>query len=153
MTSAAPAASTIAKGILKDVVAPTALQPGYIVFTIPGTSYQLHLRPQGDIRSAPGQRIKGSIRCQARRVDRSGTGGRFVEPVFGRPRRLQGTVIGHDTSANAIIIDAGGSAVPGFDGGLPITCVLSDARQKPGDFQVGDLVGFDVFEGATFTQA
>jgi len=61
-----------------------------------------------------------------------------VEPVAGRPRRVQGMVVGID--GDRVVVDAG----------MPIHCRPTDARQKAADFQPGDFVSFDVHRGATF---
>lgn len=114
---------------------------GHLVMSIPNTSYQLHLVPQGAVTTPVGKRLIGTIRVQARRIDVVGTGGQFVEPVFGRPRRVQGTVI--RTEGGAVVIDAG----------VPIHAVPTDARQSPDQFAVGQLVSFDAVAGATFTPA
>lgn len=82
----------------------------------------------------------GTIHAKAKRIDVVDTGGRYVEPVFGRPRRVQGTVIAAE--GEELVVNAG----------VPIHCRPTDPRQKPSDFEVGDLVSFDVMEGAEFRQ-
>jgi hypothetical protein len=119
----------------------TATRPAHIILTILDTSYQLHLLPSGEIRTPVGKRIVGTIRAQARRVDKVSTGGRYVEPVIGRPRRVQGSVVEGDAPARTITVDAG----------VPIVCTLTDSRQSAAAFGPGDLVSFDVLDGATFT--
>ncbi len=131
----------LARGTLLEVVAPTTPRPGYIVMAFPNSNYELHLLPTAPIRTPPGKRLIGTIRARAKRMDIVETGGRFVEPVYGRPRRVQGTVVGID--GNAVVIDAA----------MPIHCEPTDPRQKAADFTPGDLVGFDVLDGATFTPA
>lgn len=111
----------------------------HIVFGVPNTSYQLHLVPTSPITTAVGKRLIGTIRVQARRIDVVGTGGQFVEPVFGRPRRVQGTVV--RSEGGAVVVDAG----------VPIHAVPTDARQKPEQFEVGQMVSFDAVAGGTFT--
>lgn len=156
-TAAAPpspsaVSASLARGILSEIVASTATKPGYIVVSIPGTSYQVHLRPQGEITTQVGKRIAGEIRCQCRRCDRVDSGGRYLEPVFGRPRRVQGTVIATNASANTLTVDAGGAAIPGVAWGLPIVVQLTDARNRAADFPVGAMVTFEVLDGATFRE-
>jgi len=131
----------VARGVLGAVVAPTALKPGYIKFLVPNTSYELHLLPAGEIHAQPGKRLVGVIRVKARRIDAVGTGGQFVEPVFGRPRRVQGTVI--RAESGAVVVDAG----------VPIHVTPTDERQSPDQFQPGTLVSMDVLDGATFEQS
>lgn len=134
-------APTLARGILQAVVPETATKPGYIILQVPDTSYQLHLRPASAVATAVGKRLVGSIRVRARRVDDVQTGGRYVEPVAGRPRRVQGTVVAVDTGANTVTVNAG----------VPIELELTDARQSASQFEAGHLVSADVLEGATFT--
>lgn len=141
-----------ARGTLAETVAVSATRPAYIVMAIPGSQYQLHLRPEGAITAELGKRLVGTITAQARRVDPTVTGGRFVEPVIGRPRRIQGTILAVDPAANTLTINAGGGvAVDGLP--LPIVCKLTDPRTKASDYTPGQFVGFDVLDGATFKQA
>ena len=112
-----------------------------ITFEVPGTSYRFELLVYQQPRTPVGKRIVGTIRAQAKRVDLVHTGGRYVEPVYGRPRRVQGEVLAIDAVENTITVDAG----------LPIVCRLTDARQKAGDFPPGSFVSFDVTPGASFT--
>ncbi|MFN7374123.1 MAG: hypothetical protein ACK54T_06970 [bacterium] len=140
------------RATLQEVVPPSSTKPGYIVLAIPGSQYLLHLRPIGDVTTPIGKRTVGTITAQARRVDSTVTGGQFIEPVHGRPRRLQGTIVAVDASANTITVDAGGSvAVDGLP--LPVVCKLTDARNQAGAYAVGQFVGFDVLDGASFKQA
>jgi hypothetical protein len=151
-TSQQPA--SVARGVLYDIAGATATKPALIVFHIPGSQYQIHLRQEnggGAVTAQVGKRISGVINAAARRVDMTVQGGRFIEPVIGRPRRIQGVVVAQDAGSNSITVDCGGSAA--VDGaGLPVVCKLTDARQKADQFAIGTLVGFDVLDGATFTQ-
>lgn len=131
-----------ARGTLEQVVDATATKPGYIVVSFPNTSYQTHLIPNGPITAHVGKRILGVVRARTRRVDAVENGGRYVEPVFGRPRRVQGTVVATDGRANTITINAG----------FPLVCVIGDDRQRAEQFSVGEMVTFDLPEQATFEQ-
>ena len=130
----------IARGTLAEVVNATATRPALVKLNFPNTNYETHLIPRGAITAEVGKRILGKIQAKARRIDIVQTGGRYVEPVYGRPRRVQGTVVGID--GNAVIVDAT----------MPIHCTPMDPRQKASDFQPGQFVSFDVMDGATFTQ-
>ncbi|MCC6427173.1 MAG: hypothetical protein IT435_10180 [Phycisphaerales bacterium] len=134
-------ANHLARGTLKAIVPETATKPGYMVLRVPDTSYELHLVPATNILTPVGKRIVGIVRAKAKRVDTTETGGRFIEPVAGRPRRIQGFIIATDTAANTITVETG----------VPITCELTDARQQASDFTEGQFVGFDILDGATFT--
>ena len=91
------------------------------------------------MRERLGKRLICTIRAKARRIDVVQTGGRYVEPVYGRPRRVQGAVLAIDEGANTITIGAG----------VPIVVKPTDARQKAADFALGDFVTFGVLPGAT----
>ncbi len=115
-----------------------------IVLALPGTDYRILLHAD----AAPGSAlaaaelnkpIAGTIYASAKRVDVTTTGGRFIEPLFGRPRRLQGRIIATDAARKTITIYCG----------APVICTLMP-NQKAEQFQVGQLVGFDVEKGARF---
>lgn len=112
---------------------------GMIALNLPGTDYQLHLA----VTSAPAtnaqKRVTGKVVAQAKRIDVVNTGGVFIEPVIGRPRRLQGRIIAQDASANTLTIKAV----------VPFICKL-DANQKADTFPIGALVSFDIERGARF---
>jgi hypothetical protein len=131
----------LARGVLAANHAATATKPAFLILTVPDTSYQLHLLPATPITSPLGKRAVGIIRADARRVDLVKSGGRYVEPVAGRPRRVQGAVLTKDASANTITVAAG----------VPIVLRLTDPRQRADQFAEGDFVSCDVLDGATFT--
>jgi hypothetical protein len=133
---------SLARGLLEAVHPETATKPAYAVLTFHNTSYRLHVLPVGPITAEPGKRIIGIIRADAKRVDKVSSGGRYVEPVFGRPRRVQGRVIATDNTAGTITVNAG----------VPICCRLTDERQRATEFEPGDFVSFDVLRGASFEQ-
>ena len=85
-----------------------------------------------------GDKAAGVIRAQARRMDVIPAGGRYIEPVQGRPRRVQGRIVGGNHGLNEIYLNAG----PGL-------VVTPMAPQRAGDFSIGQLVTFDVQPGAT----
>ena len=111
--------------------------------SFPNTNYELHLVPQGAIHTEPGRRILGIISAQARRIDTVQTGGRYVEPVMGRPRRVQGSILAVLAGSNTLVVDAG----------MPVHVTPTDTRQKAADFQPGEFVSFDVLEGASLTES
>jgi len=147
-TNAAPV-SNLARGILEEIVAPTATKGGHIVFHVPTSSYRLHLRAAGVIKASVGKRLVGIITCEARRVDVVLQGGRLVEPVIGRPRRIHGTVL--QTGSGTLTVNcAGGAAVDSAP--MPVVVKLTDPRDQIATYEVGTLVAFDVLEGATFEE-
>lgn len=137
----APIAPTLARGVFGGLTPETATKPGFITFEIPTSNYKLHLIPTAPVTVAAGKRLIGTVTVQARRVDETKTGGRFIEPVYGRPRRVQGNIVAVDEGANIIVVNAG----------VPVHIKLTDPRQKAADFTVGQFVGMDVLDGGTFT--
>lgn len=131
----------LARGTFVEMVPETATRPGYAVLTFPNTSYRVHLIPERPITTEPGKRILGTIHAKARRIDKVETGGRYLEPVYGRPRRVQGRVVA--IAGNEVVVSAG----------APVHCEPTDKRQKVTDFAEGDFVSFDVLDGATFRPA
>ncbi|MEM8836381.1 MAG: hypothetical protein AAGD00_11260 [Planctomycetota bacterium] len=111
-----------------------------VILTVAGTSYELHLSTYKPLETPIGKRVVGVIRAQAKRIDVVNTGGRYIEPVYGRPRRVQGVVVDVDASEQSVTVNAG----------VPIIC-KTDGRQRAEHFEVGQFVSFDVERGATFT--
>jgi len=119
-----------------------SVEDGVAVLVVPDTSYRLHLEGCESLASRVGQRVRGRVTAQAKRVDVVGSGGRFVEPVFGRPRRVQGRVITHNPSANTLTVRCG----------VVVTAKLMPA-QNAADIPDGAFVAFDVERGASFERA
>ena len=137
LSSSPTTTSSIARGVL------TAEHVGAIDFAVMNTDYLLRLAvaaplPHRDI----GKRIEGTIRAQARRIDVVHTGGRYIEPVYGKPRRVQGQVIALDPNADTVTVLAHTD--------LPLVC-KTNGEQHAGDFKIGQLVSFDVAPGTSFT--
>ncbi|MCW5757230.1 MAG: hypothetical protein KIT54_08355 [Phycisphaeraceae bacterium] len=138
-----PLAPGLARGVLVESVPATATRLAYVKLSFANTSYVMHLLPTLPIKAEPGDKVFGTIHARARRVDVVPSGGKYVEPVIGRPRRVQGRVIGH------VEVPGGDQLV--IDAGVPMHFTLVDARQHARDFAVGDLVSFDVLDGACFS--
>jgi len=133
---AAPPALPTITGRLRE------LSEDKLVLDIPHTDYRLHLVPAGAIDAAIGEKITGRIFCRAKRVDPIRSGGRFIEPNFGRPRRAQGRITGGEPETNRLYVHCGGT---------PIIATLMPS-QKASDFAIGQMVLFDVERGAGFEQ-
>ncbi len=135
---------TLTRGTLAEVLPATATKPAMVVLTVPNTDYRIHLMPAGDDLSAfearLGQKVIGIIRVDAKRIDRVGAGGRYVEPVLGRPRRVQGMV-------RAVTEDA---VVVGSGNGLSLHLRPTAPGQSAGQFTTDDFVTCGVTDTATF---
>lgn len=116
-----------------------AVGDGWVQLKVPGSDYRLRLVPKGGRRYAEGDKVSGIIRAQALRMDVISAGGRYIEPVQGRPRRVQGRVVGGSVDHNEVYVKAG-----------PNVVVTPMAPQRAGDFSIGQMVTFDVRDGATF---
>ncbi|MEM6853158.1 MAG: hypothetical protein AAF593_02000 [Planctomycetota bacterium] len=116
------------------------LAEGEMVLGIPETDYRMKLVLEIEPPVAVGQKITGTIHATARRVDVIPAGGRYVEPVFGRPRRVQGRIVGGHGPSRTLYVKAGPALI----------CTLSDERQGPEQFSIGQMVSFDVEAGAVF---
>ena len=117
--------------------------PDLVELRVPGTDYRLHLVAPEHFDPTPGRKVAGVIQARARRVDIVGSGGRFLEPIYGRPRRAQGVIVGGSVDANTLEVRCGGPI---------IIATLTDPRQRTADFAVGQMVAFDIERGAEFGQ-
>jgi hypothetical protein len=115
-------------------------QADRLIVGLPTTNYQLHLTSTADLRVEIGKRVIGRIRCKAWKLDYVSAGGSFIEPILGRPRRVQGRVIGSLGSHNTLVVEVCGT---------PIVTELPD-RWQADAIQIGTHVGVDVYDGATF---
>jgi hypothetical protein len=111
-----------------------------VVINLPGTQYELHLRPTGPAESSPQGRVRGIVRVPVWKLDTVTAGGAYIEPVYGRPRRVQGSVIGFEPGTNSVIVDICGKPIIGD---LP-------PRWSAASVAPGSRVGLDVQEGGTF---
>ncbi|TVQ59171.1 MAG: hypothetical protein EA379_11790 [Phycisphaerales bacterium] len=142
---AAPAANPTPDAKQNPIVARCVLaekHDDHVILSVPGTDYRMRLVIDGPIPHEAGKRIRGVIRAQARRIDVVNTGGRYVEPVYGRPRRIQGTVCAIDPGDDTVCVQVHQH--------LPIVC-RTNGHQRATEFRVGQFVSFDAQPGATFT--
>lgn len=140
MTTDAPTASTPARVDLTRARLAEAADD-HVVLTFAGTDYRTTLRVTARPTTEVGKRITGVISGQARRIDVCGTGGKYIEPVYGRPKRVQGKITAVDLTAGTVTVDAGAMSI----------VVKTDPSQNTGDFSEGDFVTFAMLPGAVFT--
>jgi len=125
--------TSTARGILVDK------NDGKLVVGLPGTEYRLHLVPTIDaqeITTAPGKRIRGEIQARALKVHRAKAGGKFIEPMWGEPRIVQGTVLA--VEPNRVLVDVA----------VPMWVELTNG-QKPEGLEPGEMVNFYVCSGTS----
>jgi hypothetical protein len=139
--SSFPAMTTDTQSLARGVL--ESLDDDRLVLRLPHTEYRLRLRltvPRSEIVVPPSKRIRGTIRAEALRLHPASGGGRFIEPIWGEPRIVAGTVLAIDEAQRTVLVDA---VVP---------IVL--ATREDQDFAViapGGLVNGHVRSGATFT--
>jgi len=114
-----------------------------IILARPGTDYRVELIPASPVDAEPGARLRGEIRVQAARMDVIATGGKYIEPVDGPPRRVAGRIIAIDERANLVHVDAGP---------FPVAC-KPHKLQQASQFRVDQLVTMGVSPGAEFHPA
>lgn len=112
----------------------------WIIVGVPGTGYEIRLGVLRQPDVEVGKKIAGTIRLDARRVDVVKTGGRYIEPLVGRPRRVQGDVVAVDSTNRTVTVNAT----------VPIVAKLARG-QSPDQFKSGDFVAFDCMPDASFT--
>jgi len=127
--------------VASHVVRGTLLEsrPDQIVLGLPGTDYRLHLNVSAPITAKVGSHLTGRIDVHARRIDVTGAGGHFIDPVYGRPRNIQGCVIETGLDNTTMVVKA-----------VVSLHVRVRPPQKPSDFEVGSIVGFSVDSRALF---
>lgn len=134
-TGASTPIQHLARGTLAEA------SDGRIVLAVPESEYRVHLNVEAPTAVEPGKRIRGLVRAQARRIDVVATGGRYLEPIFGRPRRIQGTILAVDAAADTVTIAAHDA--------LPIVCRTNEA-QRAAQFKPGQFVACDLAPGTSF---
>jgi hypothetical protein len=120
-----------------------------VILGVHGTDYLLELTPTipcdrfPEPRSKRNRRIRGVVHGRALKLHRAQAGGRFVEPVHGQPRIVQGTVYEVDGPNDRILMDV---VVP-----MWITVDSEITGQVASDFTPGDLLNFYLESGTSFT--
>lgn len=134
---------TLTRATLLEVRDATANAPSSVVLGFPNSSYKTMLETSDDLdvlRPLVGEMIIGRIFARACRVDRPHAGGRRIDPCFGTPRRVMGTVIAIDPAANAFVMDAG----------APVLLTLTAPGQQASQFADAEFVACDILPGARF---
>lgn len=117
-----------------------SLDAGFGIFAVPGTGYRLTLEVPEGFDAPIGRRIRGRVRGRALRMHRTGAGGNFIEPLDGRPRIVQGTVLAIDPAADEVLMDLV----------VPIRLEMFEG-QSASEFATGEMVNFYMHPGASFT--
>lgn len=126
---------SIARVYLKDRSA------DQVTVTLGGTNYALSLKACGTVRPTPQGRLSGVIRLPVWKVDEvSAGGGAYIEPIYGKPRRVQGRIASVDESDNSVTLQVGA---------CPVVAMIP-ARWPVGGMKIGTVIAVDILEGAAF---
>ncbi len=113
---------------------------GMVTVRVPGMNYQNTFRVgNGAAALVAGERVRGRIHAPAWKVDRVDMGGNYVEPLYGRPRRMQGTILSVNAGANELTVQVG----------YEVTVKMPE-KYSAGDYRVGERVGWDNVEVPAF---
>jgi hypothetical protein len=114
---------------------------GHITLRVPGFNYAHTFAFPGNPPPAlaPGARVQGTIHAPAWKLDRVELGGNYVEPLAGRPRRMQGTILSVNPAANELTVQVGYQAT-----------VKLPPKYQASNYKVGERVGWDNIEIPTF---
>ena len=117
-----------------------SVENGIVTLRVPGANYRNSFVFHGQPAGLPvGARVRGTIHAPAWKVDCVELGGNYVEPLFGRPRRMQGTILSVNTARNELTVQVGYEATVKLPKGA-----------KAETFKVGERVGWDNIEIPTF---
>lgn len=119
-----------------------AVQDNIVTLAVAGANYRNSFQLAGDTKLQVGQTVRGTIHAPAWKIDRVELGGNYVEPLYGRPRRMQGTISAVDAAGNELTVQVG----------YEVTVKLPD-RYRAADYAVGTRVGWDNLEIPRFALA
>ncbi len=115
-----------------------SVNDGLVTLKTPNSNYRNTFRFSGSIPSA-GSNVVGRIYANARKAEAVSLGGNYVEPLFGRPRRMQGMVLEQLPDRNELRVQTG----------YEVTVKLPE-NQAAAAFPVGTHVGWDNGEWPEF---
>lgn len=81
-----------------------AIEDGVVTLKTPNNNYRNSFKLADGVTLTHGQRVTGTIHAPAWKVDHVELGGNYVEPLFGRPRRMQGTILSIHTDTNELTV-------------------------------------------------
>jgi len=113
---------------------------GSVILNIPGTSYEITVPASGEVTPSAQGRVWGVLRLPVWKLDVVTAGGAYIEPVYGKPRRVQGMVVGSIPERNEVVVDVCGQPIVGT---LP-------SRWKATEIEKGGRIGLDIEAGGRF---
>ena len=116
-----------------------SLADGMVTLSVPGMNYRNSFAVKGTAGLTSGARVRGTIHAPAWKLDSVELGGNYVEPLYGRPRRMQGTILGVNAATNELTVQVGYEAT-----------VKLPEKYKASDYKVGERVGWDNIDVPVF---
>jgi hypothetical protein len=113
-----------------------------VVFAPTNTNYELHLQNGGSGEGLPTGLCEALVRVSARKIWTVKSGGNFIDPIFGSPRKIQGRVRYLDD--DKMVVQTGAPMIVA----LPKDPSAYD--MVSGYLAVGDLVNVMLAAGGTF---
>jgi hypothetical protein len=117
-------------------------QDHIVVFAPTNTNYELHLTDKSGLDGIPAGMIEALLRVSGRKIWTVKSGGNFIEPIFGPPRKIQGRIRYLDDQQ--MVVQAGTPIIVA----LPSDPAAYDMSH--GMLTVGDLVNVSLLPGGTF---
>ncbi|MGC9260305.1 MAG: hypothetical protein ACP5I8_09570 [Phycisphaerae bacterium] len=109
-----------------------SIENDLLTLKAPNANYRNTFKCSSAGDTAVGRRITGEIHAAARKIEAVSQGGNYVEPLFGRPRRMQGLVLRQNPGNNLLLVQTG----------YKVTVRLPP-QQTAADYPVGSRVGWD----------
>jgi hypothetical protein len=116
-----------------------SVENGVVTLRVPNTNYRNCFASKDAASLKIGERVVGRIVAPAWKVDCVELGGNYVEPLVGRPRRMQGTILSVDAARNELTVQVG----------YEVTVKMPE-KYKAESFQPGARVGWDNIEVPSF---
>lgn len=116
-------------------------QDDLVTLKTPNANYCNTFKFSGDMPQA-GTRVVGEVYAIARKAEIVSLGGNYVEPLFGRPRRMQGMVLEQIVARNELRVQTG----------YEVTVKLPE-NQPVAEFPTGSHVGWDNADWPEFRAA
>ena len=109
-----------------------SIENDLVTLKTPSANYRNTFKCSSAADLAVGKWVSGSIHAPARKIDVVSEGGNYVEPLFGRPRRMQGLVLRQNVAENSLIVQTAYETTAQ----LPL-------QQQAADYPAGSRVGWD----------
>jgi hypothetical protein len=116
---------------------------GTVTLRTPRNNYRTIFRlPDGAVVPGPGEPVHGEIRALAWKAEPVSLGGNYIEPLEGRPRRMQGNVLEVIAASNELRVKTPYEVI-----------VKLPEKYQAAQFPIGTRVGFDCIEVPIFIPA